>query len=115
MRQTTKKKITSLKQFPDFDKMTLQEEATWWETHDLSEIWDQLGDIELKIEPDAFKVPRHLRQLTNAINVRLDPTDLQNLRVIANRKGLGIATLARMWILENIYSGQKDSHVPGER
>lgn len=41
--------------------MTLQEEALWWETHDLSGIWDELDDIELKIEPDAFKVPEHIK------------------------------------------------------
>ena len=109
MTQKRRKKITSLDQFPDFDKMSYEEEAKWWETHDLSAVWDQLEEVEVKFVPGAFDVPEHLRQLTSAINVRLDPNDHQKLRAIANKKGVGIATLARMWILEHINAIEKFS------
>ena len=88
----TKKTIKSLSEFPNFDKMSYEEEAEWWETHDLSQVWDKMDDIEIKFVPAAARVPNHLKRLTSAINVRLDPVDHRALRAVANKKGLGIVT-----------------------
>lgn len=107
MAQNKRKKITTISQIPDFDQMSLQEEAKWWETHDLSEVWDKLDDVKLKISPDAFRAPKQLRQMSSVINIRLDRRDHSKLRLVANRKGLGTATLVRMWILEKLHSSEK--------
>ena len=103
MTQISKRKIVkSLSEFPDFDKMSLTEEAEWWEAHDLSKIWDELDDVKVTTKPGVFKVPNYLKRMTSAINIRLDPTDHQELKTVASKKGLGITTLARMWILERL-------------
>ena len=44
-----KKKKSKL---PDFSKMTREEEAEWFDKHDVSEFWDELEpvDIEFQLE-----------------------------------------------------------------
>jgi predicted DNA binding CopG/RHH family protein len=101
MKKNKTQKITTKNQFPDFDKMTYEEEANWWDTHSVAGVWEELEDINLKFEKSAFDIPPNL-DLTSAINVRVDPSDHKKLKKIAMRKGLGVATLIRMWIRENI-------------
>ena len=60
-------KIKSKSQFPDFDKMTLEEEALWWESHDLSEIWHDLDEIEVQYEPDTSKTKGHYKTSKNPV------------------------------------------------
>ena len=37
-----KKKKSKL---PDFSKMTLEEEAEFWDTHSVADYWDELGPV----------------------------------------------------------------------
>lgn len=96
------KKITKVNQLPDFDNMSLADEAEWWETHDLSAIWSEFDDVKVEFEPRASG--RKLKgALSSPVNVRLDPVVHKKLKLIAHRKGLGVASLIRMWISENIH------------
>jgi hypothetical protein len=99
------------KRLPDFNKMTYEEEAHWWETHDTSEFADEFEKVKMKIAPSALDVPEELRELSrqlvksnleSAFNIRLTNRDHNKLRIVARQKGVGIATLARMWILEKL-------------
>ena len=99
------------RKLPDFDKMTYAEEAHWWDTHSFADYLDEFEEVEVKFEPGALTAPKKLRELSrrlvaehvnSAINIRLTKRDHINLRIAARRKGVGISTLARMWILENL-------------
>jgi hypothetical protein len=57
--------------------------AEFWDTHDIT---DYLDDLKPKME--------------QGITVRFPVEDLQRLRVIANRKRVGVTTLIRMLSLE---------------
>lgn len=100
---------------PDFDKMTEEEEAFWWETHDSSQFADEFEEVEVKVAPDILDVPEKLKELSrrlvktnleSAVNIRLSSQDRNLLKSVARQKGLGIASLARMWILEKLRSEQ---------
>ncbi len=75
---------------PDFADR--EEEAAWFETHDLADYQDELRTVDA----------RFARHLSAGINIRLDPQTLAELRREARQKGIGPTTLARMWILEHL-------------
>lgn len=73
-----------------------QEEAEWFDTHDLADYWDEFKPVRV----------RFARNLSEGITIRLDPKTLAKLRAQAQQQGIGPTTLARMWILEHL-RGQK--------
>ncbi len=76
---------------PDFADR--EEEAAWFETHDLADYQDEFRTVDARIA----------RHLSAGINIRLDPQTLAELRREAQQKGIGPTTLARMWILEHLH------------
>lgn len=80
--------------FPDFDKMTYEEEANWWDTHDLTDYWDELEDVKIVFDLDK---PRD-----KTLVVRLQTKMKERLEKIAKNKGLDMSTLARMWLIEKL-------------
>jgi hypothetical protein len=73
---------------------TREEEAAWWDSHDITEYLDELRPVKV----------RFARNLSESITIRFDPETLARLRAEARKKGLGPTTLARMWILERLQS-----------
>ena len=76
-----------------------EEEAEWWDTHDITDYLDELKPVKV----------RFAKNLSEGINIRLDPETLAKLRQIAQEKGIGPTTLARMWILEHLREEQQAS------
>ena len=80
---------TQKKPIPEFNSRG--EEAAWFEEH-MEDIW-----------PDAKPVKaRFTKNLSEGLNIRLDPQSLEQLRAIAHKKGVGPTTLARMWVKEHL-------------
>jgi hypothetical protein len=73
-----------------------EEEAEFWDTHDLADYWDDFKPVKV----------RFARNLSEGITIRFDPETLEQLRGEARKKGIGPTTLARMWILERLQSQQ---------
>ena len=71
-----------------------QEEAEWFDTHDLADYQDEFKTVRARFS----------KNLSQGITIRLDADTLTQLRSQARRKGVGPTTLARMWILEHIQS-----------
>jgi predicted DNA binding CopG/RHH family protein len=69
-----------------------EEEAAFWDNHDMSDYWDELKPVKLKVA----------KNLSKGITIRFDPETLRALRQQAHEKGIGPTTLARMWILERL-------------
>jgi len=86
----TRRKQEAKKQVPDFSSR--EEEAKFWDTHDISDYWDGMRPVRV----------RFAKQLSEGITIRLDPQTLAELRFLANERGIGPTTLARMWILEHL-------------
>ena len=71
---------------------TCEEEARWWDTHDLADYQDEFKTVRA----------RFAKNLSEGITIRFDPETLAKLRDQARKKGLGPTTLVRMWILERL-------------
>ncbi len=78
-----------------------EEEAAFWDNHDISDYWDELEPVDLKVA----------KNLSKGITIRFDEETLSLLRHYAHQRGIGPTTLARMWILEHL---QRASHPEGE-
>jgi predicted DNA binding CopG/RHH family protein len=71
---------------------TREEEARWWDTHDLADYQDEFKTVRAHFA----------KNLSEGITIRFDPETLNTLRQQAKKKGIGPTTLARMWILERL-------------
>lgn len=69
-----------------------EDEAEFWDTHDIADYRDELKPARARFS----------RGLSEGITIRLDPETLRELRTLAQKKGIGPTTLARMWILEHL-------------
>ncbi len=87
---TKEKEAKTPSRIPQFSSR--QEEADWWDTHDLADYQDEFKTVKV----------RFAKNLSQGITIRLDPETLTQLRTQAHRKGMGPTTLARMWILEHL-------------
>ncbi len=67
--------------------MTYEEEAHWWKTHDSADYPDEFKQVEMKAIFSALKISEKLRELSSEL---------------ADRKGVGVATLVRMWGREKL-------------
>ena len=65
-----------------------EEEASFWDTHDITDYWDELKPVKV----------RFAKNLSEGITIRLDPETLAKLREIAHKQGICPTTLTRMWI-----------------
>ena len=79
---------------PDFK--SYEEEAAFWDTHDVSDFQDEFKTVQVKFA----------KNLTHSMNVRFDAKDITKLQEEADKKGIGPSTLARMWIKERLYGHQ---------
>lgn len=91
MKTSSNKKSSRLKsRIPEFS--SYQEEARWWETHNLADYQDEFKTIKV----------RFAKNLSEGLHVRLDPETLMKLRIEAKEKGIGPTTLVRMWVKEQL-------------
>ena len=70
--------------FPDFNKMSYEEEANWLDTHDWGEFWDELEDVDIVVELDK---PRD-----ETIVLRVQKQVKDNLDKFARSLGLNLST-----------------------
>jgi hypothetical protein len=64
-------------------------EAKYWETN-FEKAWQQGKPVTVKFA----------KNLSETINIRLDPKTLKTVRIEADKKGIGPSQLIRMWIKE---------------
>lgn len=83
-----KKKLT----FPDFDKMTYEEEAAWWDTHDTGLYATTPVDMVFELDK-----PR-----TATVVIRMQDRLKYAIGKMARAKGLDTSSLIRSWIMEKM-------------
>lgn len=85
---------------PEFK--SYQEEAKFWDTHDTEEFADEWEEVKVKFA----------RPLKMTFSIRLDPKTINKMDKIAEEKGVGPTTLARMWILEKLKETEREYSRP---
>ena len=74
-----------------------KEEAGWWDTHDITEI----EGLE-PVEEEVFIKPKK-----QVVSIRLEGRLVEQLKRIAQEKGIGHTTLVRMWVIEKLKEHQE--------
>lgn len=81
------------KKLPDMSNWTAKEIHEFWKTHSSADYWDQTEEVEVE-------VTRHPRR---PVSIKLSEQDVQALKRIAQKRGLGYTTLLRIWIKERLH------------
>ena len=81
------------KKLPDMSSWTAKEIHEFWKAHSSADYWDQTEEVEVE-------VARHPRR---PVSVKLSEQDVQALKRIAQKRGLGYTTLLRIWIKEKLH------------
>ena len=72
--------------------------ARFWDTHDISDYWD-----ELEVADDVkFVKPRK-----EVVSIRLEPIHVKQLKAMARKTGIGYSLLIRRWVLKKLRSSRK--------
>jgi predicted DNA binding CopG/RHH family protein len=90
--------MTDLEQkrrIPEF--ASREEEAEWFDTHDMADYQDEFKTVKARFAKNLSG-----KNLSEGLNIRLDRDTLLKLREIAQTKGIGSTTLARMWLMERL-------------
>lgn len=82
------KKVT--KGIPKFKNY--EDEARFWDTHSIADFTKELKKTKLEVK----------KPLKMTFTVRLDSKTIKELDSVAQEKGVGPRTLARMWLLEKL-------------
>ncbi len=69
-----------------------EEEAKFFDAHDMADYQHEFKTVKAKFA----------KNLSEGITIRFDRTTLGKLRELAQDKGVGPTTLARMWIMEHL-------------
>ena len=79
-----------------------KEIGEFWDTHDLTDYWDQTEPVEFRVNIQA-----------EAMLYRLESDLSDRMSVIAQKKGVSPETLLNMWILQRLEQEQdKESSRP---
>lgn len=74
----------------------INEEAAFWDTHNITDFKDEMKDVEM-----IFAIDKPHEE-TLVIRLRKDLKD--HLKIQARTKGLSVSTLARMWLTDKVRS-----------
>jgi len=81
------------KKLPNMSHWTDRQIAEFWAIHSTADYWDDLEEAsDLEIE----------KQSKETVAVRLDKQDIQALKTMADKQGIGHTTLIRIWIKEKL-------------
>ena len=71
---------------------TREEEAEFWDTHDIADYWDELKPISLEVADD----------LGMSFVISLDADQFNQLLRLADERGVAFDALARQWVVERL-------------
>lgn len=75
---------------PEFSSR--EEEAEFWDTHSTADYEDEFKPVQARVA----------KNLSHGLTIRLDPETHEEVRVLAQDKGMGPTTLIRMWVMERL-------------
>lgn len=79
-----------MRRIPKFK--SLEEERKFWNTHSITDFLDELKPVKVEFAKPKKKL----------ISIRLETPQIESLKQIASRKGLGYLSLIRYWISERL-------------
>ncbi len=80
------------KKIPQFK--SIQEEAMFWDTHDITDYWGDMKEVDIEFIPQKRK--------DESLTIRLEPELKERLGVIAQKNRVSISTIARLWLIDRL-------------
>ena len=77
---------------------TIEEEAKFWDTHSLSDYWDEFKDIDIVFDLQKPKQETLILRLQKEVKNKLEK--------VAKSKGLSVSSLARIWLMEKLQTSK---------
>lgn len=74
-----------------------EEEAEWWDTHDITDYLDELEPVKVHFAQDLSE-----QRLSKKLEVRFDERTDNELERRAREQGVKKSTLVRMWVMERL-------------
>ena len=100
-RNKTAKRMRYLKSLDEIPRFRNEaEEAEFWSTHSLVDIWDQLEPVEFEVSPKVRRIT--LRRRKKPVTLRLEERQIALAKKLAREKSLSYQALMRSWINEGI-------------
>src|SRR4051812_48471015 len=93
--------VTKVSRIPEFS--SIQEEAEWWDTHDITDYLDELTPVKMRVA----------KKLSETITIHVDTPTFSELERIAREQGINVQALAFLWVYERLQQ-QQQSAVPAE-
>lgn len=69
-----------------------EEEAKWWDTHDITDYLDEFKFVEVQVS----------KNLGHILQIPFDSKDMRALSTCAETRSIDVITLAKQWILERL-------------
>lgn len=82
---------------------TYAEEASFWDTHDITDFEDETEDVEIVFE---LNKPRD-----ETIVLRVQKEVKEKLDKFARSSGLNLSTLSRMWLMEKLQENLRKAKI----
>ena len=80
-----------------------EEEAEFWDTHDVTDYWDDFEQVDLRFSPD----------LKSVLTFPIDAETLDQLQKAASSRGVEIDTLLNSWIHEHLEAEHAKPSISG--
>ena len=84
------------KNIPQFK--SIQEEAKFWDTHNITDYWDDMEKVDLEFIP--------LQKKEDSVTIRLEPMLKKRLEQIAKKSRVSLSTIARLWLIDRLRNEQ---------
>ena len=80
-----------------------EEEALFWDTHDITDFEDETEDVEIVFE---LNKPRD-----ETVILRVQKDIKEKIEKLARSRGLNLSTLARMWLMEKLQENLRKAKI----
>jgi predicted DNA binding CopG/RHH family protein len=78
---------------------TDEEERTFWETHSPGDYLRSTRPAQVQI---ARRIRERVRERKQNLTLRMEPSRVQEIKAVAEERGVPYQTLMRMWIFERL-------------
>lgn len=92
-----------MKKLPKFK--TKEEEAEYWMAHDTADFWSACENVKspLEVSPNLLSDIKKRHEKTNAISIRLYPSQIRMAKAIAGKKHVPYQAMLRYLIEEGLH------------
>ena len=95
--------MNTMAKIPKFE--TEEQEAEFWDTHDSTDYLEDTEEVEIEYVDTRPKT---------LISLRLHSKTIEQLKVLASKRGIGYQTMIRMWVMERLEEETRKAKRPSE-